>query len=208
MVTEDPREISSVLHDQWRSINSLDTALKQILTFLGTDPFLEVNPYDDTRVSEILAVPAQRLENALSKAIEQVGNDLETRRIPESSWNIVRNIAEDLRMCRVARNAITPVWLRDIAVRVGKELGGIKANPLKPGLNRERIADIVSSAREVERLVCVYDLHRAIDITKLTNQRALSILRGIYEPFSHWRPSWTKSFALFGIRQERAELKK
>lgn len=181
MLTGDPREISSLLHDQWRGINSLDAALMQILGYLGTDPFLEVDTYDDENISAIFAWPAQRLENALSKAVEHVGNNLEARRIPVTCWNKIREVVEELRNRRVAGNAITPISLRDKAVQVSTEIELLKTTPPKPGLNREQIAEILLAAREIERLVCIFDLHRAIDITKVTNQRALSMLRAIHE---------------------------
>ena len=186
--SNDAHEISSLLHDQWRSTKALRDALLQILNYLGTDPFVGIDLYDDVSVSTILSEVGDRLEKTLSKAVDHVGSDLEARRIPAAPWNKICCILEDIRNTKITEGAVTPVWLRLKARDVTNQIEILRNSPAKPGLNKEHMAELLSAAKESERLACLLDLHRAIDMTELTNESVLSFIRAIREPETEETP--------------------
>lgn len=174
---QDSREVTSLLHDQWRNTRSLLAAQLHILTYLGLDPFSDTNIYDDECLAQVFAAPVGHLEQALSRVIDHVGEDHTTRNIPENWWNEVRGFLDELRGIKDLGSAILPFRLREIATKLREEIATLKSQKPRPSLNRERINAVLSASHELERLVCIFDLHRAIDMTKFTNERVFSILQ-------------------------------
>jgi signal transduction histidine kinase len=173
----DRRDLMSILHDQWRSTNSLLEAQLRILGYLGPDPFSETDAFDEEQIREIFAAPIRRLERALDKTIMHVGSELTARRIPASSWERLRGAFEELEHSKATGSAILPFRLRELVVSIRNELDLLKAQRPSPGLNRDQVREILSATGEVERMVAIYDLRRAIHLTKLTNERVYSVLQ-------------------------------
>lgn len=174
---EDSREIKSILHDQWRNNNSLLAAQSHILSYLGPDPFSDSNIYEDECLVRIFGAPVSHLERALDQAIDHIGEDPAARSIPENRWNQIREFLDELTSAKALGSAILPFRLREIATNLRGEILLLKEQRPKAGLHKERINAVLAACKEMERLVCIFDLHRAIEMTKVTNERVFAILQ-------------------------------
>jgi signal transduction histidine kinase len=175
-LAEDPREINSILHDQWRNNNTLLDAQFHILHYLGFDPFGDIDFNDDQALLDLFSAPVTNLEKALARAIDHIGENPSARSIPIDSWDEIRSVLTELLHSRAIGHAPLPLRLRELAVKIRAQVAAMKNVQPTPRLNKERIKDVLTAASEMERLVCIFDLRRAIEMTKITNDRIFELL--------------------------------
>jgi signal transduction histidine kinase len=175
----------SLLHEQTNNVHSLLMSLNQIIKYFSPDPFAEVTNYTDDVIKQIFLISTQRLENALHHMFDSVANNLKERHIPLTSWDKLKGLLNELIIYKADDTALAPLKLRDIALNIKSEMDFLSTQTPKSGISKEQRKEVILSAKEIERLVCLYDLHRVIDRTSSTHKYLISLIhakRGDSQP--------------------------
>jgi signal transduction histidine kinase len=169
-------EAISLLHEQTNNVYSLLVSLNQIVKYFSPDPFVGITNYTDDVINKIFSTPIGRLEGALQRLIDSIGNDLQVRHIPSSIWDKLKECLNELIICKADSTAIAPLKLREVALNIRNEIDLLLTQTPRPGISKERRNEVLYSVKEIDRLVCLYDLHRVIDRTSYTHNHLISLI--------------------------------
>jgi len=170
---QDMPELFPLIHNQANNLETLIEFQINFLEYFGDNPFKKHPNLDDKTVKHIFNESIKLLEKSLSKLIGEINTDYSSRNISEESWNIILLMHSDLKKCLSnSFNVHTPVRLREISLDLFQI---INASSCK--LKNTRRKDLLSKTKELERLVCLYNLHRIIQKTQKNNNSLMSKIK-------------------------------
>ncbi len=150
--------LAGLFHTQTTVLTRLIHALRPAMTALSPDPFPhDVEPKAED-LAAVLSPAVSQCLDSIEKLISTCEQNWRDRSIPELTWSNLKYINTCLREFKadLKVRAAGPHTVRTIA----RTLIDLTSSS-DQGLPREGWRTMLRNARDVERLVCLFDLHRA-----------------------------------------------
>jgi signal transduction histidine kinase len=152
-------DIGVLFHEHATTLFALLNALTPVIESLGPNPFESGEPSIE-ELEQLLDGPVSDLTRDLGRLIEEIQPTHAQRGLTEDVWNSLIKCHNQLLGYRerIAQAPLRPPFLRDQVARwlinSINEMRGVK-------LPQERVKAVIQHAKNVERIVCLYDLSLA-----------------------------------------------
>ncbi|HVF41929.1 MAG TPA: HAMP domain-containing sensor histidine kinase [Pyrinomonadaceae bacterium] len=148
-------EIGAILHDQAAGLLALLQVLKRGIESMSPNPFDRKGEPTPEEVDEVLAEPVSRLSQSLNELVTLARGGLKDRNIAERWWEEVVELNSRLMDYgdTVRGVSFRPPFLYLLARKLADLLSDLKGAKLP----KEKVREIQRRAKEVERIVCLYD---------------------------------------------------
>lgn len=159
------KDIGQILHHFTSTMTGFEKRLDALHDHLNVDkdPFGKLSRLPDAiEVDQVMIKPAEELRVALGKLVEEVsGNERKRSAFSDDDWE---TLLEQREFLEGYRDHIELAESRPTALRFSARLILDILRSIKTGfLSKETTRLVNDRAGEVERLVCVYDLHLTSD---------------------------------------------
>lgn len=149
-------DIGVLFHEHATTLVALLQALKPVIESLGPNPFEQGEPSIE-ELEQLLEAPVADLTRDLGRLIQEIEPTRIQRGLTEDIWNNLNKLHAQLLNYRerIKEPPLRPPFLRDhIARWLINSMGEMR--DLK--LPQERVKNVILHARNIERIVCLYDL--------------------------------------------------
>lgn len=155
-IDSDLVEIGAIFHEHSSQLLFLSQVFNRAVETLGPNPFANAGEPTLEEVEKVLSGPVLTLIGALGKMIETLESDWQARRISEDEWAELSTRYKQLLKYQAGGNRAMfgPPTLYGLA----KEIDALFERIQGTGLPREKVKHTLRSAKEVMRIVCLYDL--------------------------------------------------
>jgi len=169
-------ELLPLIHNQANNLSTLIEFQFHFLEYFGDNPFEKLHNLKEESIKNIFYECINLLEKSLGLLISDINKDYSSRNISEKSWKNLLLMHSNLKKFLITPFDInTPVLLRDISVNLFKII-----NASNRKIKKSRIRDLLSKTKELERLVCLYNLHGIIQRTQKNNNTLMSKIKSYF----------------------------
>lgn len=152
-------DIGAVFHDHANTLLSMFQALNPILESLAPNPFERGGEPSPEKVDRVLAIPVANLVNSLRELVALIEHDWRERKVSSQAWEDIRKRFAQFQSYTTSIKHPThrPPFLRQSARLLMARLKDLNS----ANVPSDKLAEIIKHAKEIERLVLLYELSMA-----------------------------------------------
>jgi len=148
-------DIGLIFHEHGSNLLAVLQVIKRAIETLGPTPFKSQGEPTPNEIDDLLVEPVKALTASVKQLIDAVNGDFEKRGIPENVLHSFSKRYEQLVNYRiVGQGTFRPPFLYGIA----KSLLDLLSKLDGAALPKEKVKNLKKHSKEVQRLICLYDL--------------------------------------------------